>query len=92
MFSHIFELSIGIRASTLAVVHYLSVILDPLYVLPWIVLCMLLWILLIVTMSCVCENASMSVYPHDCDAMLLEPLGIIDFPNIKLLKKGVKKF
>ena len=23
-------------------------------------------------MPCVCENASMSVYPHDCDAMLHE--------------------
>ena len=41
---------------------------------------------------CVCENASISVYPHDCDAMLHESLCVVDFPNIKLLKKGVKKF
>ena len=38
-------------------------------------------------MPCVCENASMSVYPHDCDAMLHESLGVVDIPNIKLLKK-----
>ena len=43
-------------------------------------------------MPCVCENASMSVYPHDYDAMLHESLGVVDFPNIKLLKKGAKKF
>ena len=41
---------------------------------------------------CVCENASMSVYLLDCDVMLHEPLGVVDFPNIKLLKKGAKKF
>ena len=35
----------------------------------------------------VCENASMSVYPHDCDAMLHESMGVVDIPNIKLLKK-----
>ena len=29
--------------------HYLSVILDPFCILPWIMLCMLLWKLLIVT-------------------------------------------
>ena len=27
-------------------------------------------------MLCVCENASMSVYPHDCDAMLHDSLGV----------------
>ena len=41
---------------------------------------------------CVCENASISVYPHDCDAMLHESLCVVDFPNIKLLKKDAKKF
>ena len=40
----------------------------------------------------VCENASMSDNPHDCDAMLHESLGVIDIPNIKLLKKNAKKF
>ena len=43
-------------------------------------------------MLCVCENASMSVYPHDCDAMLHECLGVVDIPNIKLLKKNAMKF
>ena len=39
-------------------------------------------------MPCVCENASMSVNPYNCDDMLLESMGVVD----KLLKKGVKKF
>ena len=39
-------------------------------------------------MPCVCENASMSDNPHDCDAMLHESLCIVDIPNIKLLKKN----
>ena len=44
------------------------------------------------SMPCVCENASTSSYPHDCDAMLHESLGVVDIPNIKLLKKDAKKF
>ena len=40
----------------------------------------------------VCENASMSDNPHDCDAMLHESLDVVDIPNIKLLKKKTKKF
>ena len=44
------------------------------------------------SMSRVCENTSTSVYPHDCDAMLHESLGVVDIPNIKLLKKKAKKF
>ena len=44
------------------------------------------------SMPCVCDNASMSVYPHDCDAMLHESLGVVDISNIKLLKKKAKKF
>ena len=43
-------------------------------------------------MSCVCENASMNVYPHDCGVMFHESLGVVDIPNIKLLKKDAKKF
>ena len=35
----------------------------------------------------VCENASMSDNSHDYDAMLHESLGVVDIPNIKLLKK-----
>ena len=40
------------------------------------------------SMSHVCENASMSINPHNCDGMLLESMDVVD----KLLKKGVKKF
>ena len=29
-------------------------------------------------MPCVCENASMSVNPHNCDDMLLESMGVVD--------------
>ena len=36
----------------------------------------------------VCENASMSDNSHDCEAMLLESIGVVD----KLLKKEAKKF
>ena len=43
-------------------------------------------------MPCVCENASMSVYPHDCDAMLYESMGVVNISNVKLLKKKAKKF
>ena len=43
-------------------------------------------------MLCVCENASMSVYPHACDDMLHESLGVVKIPNVKLLKKKFKKF
>ena len=43
-------------------------------------------------MSCVYENSSLSVYPHACDDMLHDSLGIVKIPNIKLLKKKAKKF
>ena len=43
-------------------------------------------------MPCVCEIASMSDTPRDCDTMLYESLGVVDIPNDKLLKKKVKKF
>ena len=39
------------------------------------------------SMPCVCENASISVNPHNYDDMLHESLGVVDIPNIKLLKK-----
>ena len=38
------------------------------------------------SMPRVCENASMSVYPHDCDDMLLESLGVVDIPYDKKAK------
>ena len=44
------------------------------------------------SMPCVCENAFMSVNPYNCDDMLYESLGVVDIPNIKLLKKNAKKF
>ena len=44
------------------------------------------------SMPCVCENAFMSVDPHNCDDMLYESLGVVDIPNIKLLKKNAKSF
>ena len=44
------------------------------------------------SMPRVCENASMSIYPHDCDDMLLEYMGVVDIPNDKLFKKKTKKF
>ena len=40
----------------------------------------------------VCENASMSDNPHDCDAILHESLDVVNIPNIKLFKKNAKKF
>ena len=43
-------------------------------------------------MPCVCDNASMSVNPHDYDDMLHESLDVIDIPNVKLFKKKAKKF
>ena len=43
-------------------------------------------------MPCVCENASMSDNPHDCNAMLHESLNVVDILNIKLLKKNAKEF
>ena len=43
-------------------------------------------------MSCVCENASMSLNPHNCDDILLESMCVVDIPNVELLKKKAKKF
>ena len=44
------------------------------------------------SMSRVCENAFMSVNPHDCNATLHESFNVVDIPNDKLLKKNAKKF
>ena len=43
-------------------------------------------------MPCVCENASMSVNPHNFDDLLHESIGVVDIPNVKFLKKNAKKF
>ena len=43
-------------------------------------------------MPCVCDNASLCVYPHACDGMLHESMGVVNIPNVKLLKKKANKF
>ena len=43
-------------------------------------------------MPCVCENASISVYPYTCDDMLHDSLSGVKIPNVKLLKKKSKMF
>ena len=40
-------------------------------------------------MPCVCENASTSVNPQNCDDMLHESMGVVDIFNIKLMSKLV---
>ncbi|NCG69395.1 hypothetical protein GWJ21_16520, partial [Bacillus coagulans] len=75
--------------------HYLSVILDPLCL--FAMDCAMYASLYDLVgdkcnMPCVCENASMSDNPQNCDAMLHESLGVVDIPNTKLLKKNAKKF
>ena len=40
----------------------------------------------------VCDNAFISVNPHNCDDILLESMGVVDITNIKLFKKKAKKF
>ena len=44
------------------------------------------------SMSRICENASISVNPHDCDATLHESFDVVDILNDKLLKKILKSF
>ena len=93
MFSHIFEHSIDIRASILVLVSLLKC--DP-----WPLVCFAMDNALCASMDivdcnmpCVCENASISVNPHNCDDMLHEFIGVVvDIPNIKLLKKKANKF
>ena len=40
----------------------------------------------------VCQNASMSINPHNCDDMLYESIGVVNIPNVKLLKKKANYF
>ena len=70
--------------------HYLSVILDPLFL--FAMDNALYAFMHVLDVDGVCENASMRVNPLDCDNMLHESLGVVDIPNIKLLKKKAKKF
>ena len=44
------------------------------------------------SMPSVCENASISVYPHDCDDMLLESLGVVDIPMTISSRKMLRSF
>ena len=92
MFYTLIELSIGIRAGTLVLVSLPKC--DPWH-LVYMGMDSALYASMVVdncNMSCVCENASMNVNPHDCDDMLLDSLSVVDIPNIKLLKKKAKKF
>ena len=95
MFYTLFELSIGTRVDTLVLVSLPKC--DP-YSLVCFVMDSVLYVSMDVldvvkcNMPCVCENASVSVYPNDCDDMLLVSLGVVDIPNDKLLKKKAKKF
>ena len=43
-------------------------------------------------MPCIYENASLSVYPYDCNDMFHESIGVVNIPNVKLLKKKARKF
>ena len=95
MFSHTFELSIGIKAGTLVLISLAKC--DP-----WPPMLIVMDSALYASMhvlvddECslphVCENASIIVNPLDCDDMLHESLGVVDIPNVKLLKKKAKKF
>ena len=75
--------------------HYLSVIPDPLCL---FVMDSALYASMHVldvdecNMPRVCKNAFMSDNLHNCDAMLHESLGVVDIPNIKILKKKAKQF
>ena len=92
MLSHKFELSIGIRTNTLVLV--LLPKCDP-WPLVFIAMDSALYAYMDVcecNMPCVCENASMSVNPHNCDDMLHESMGVVNIPNVKLLKKKARKF
>ena len=75
--------------------HYLGVILDPLCLFAVDSSLYASMHVLDVdecNMPCVCEYTSMSDNRHDCDAMLHKSLGVVNIPNIKLLKKKAKKF
>ena len=85
------EHSIGIRAGTLILVSLPKC--DP-WPLVFIAMNSALYASIDVcecNMPCVCENASMSDNPHNCDAMLHESFGVADIPNIRFLKKKAKE-
>ena len=48
---------------------------------------------MLLSVTChVSENASMIVNSHNCDDMLHESMGVVNIPNVKILKKKFKKF
>ena len=75
--------------------HYLGVILDPCV---FFAIDSALYAFMDVlddidcNMPYVHENASMSVYPHACDDMLHDSLGVVKISNVKLLKKRLRSF
>ena len=92
MYYTVSGLSIGIKASTLVLVSLPKCDPSPLV---FIAMDCALYASLDVcecNMPCVCENASKSVNPYNCDDMLLESIGVVEIPNDKLLKKKAKKF
>ena len=92
MFYTVSGLSIDIRVSTLILVSLPKCDPSPLV---FIAMDCALYASLDVcecNMPCVCENASKSVNPYNCDDMLLESIGVVEIPNDKLLKKKAKKF
>ena len=92
MFYTVSGLSIDIRVSTLIFVSLPKCDPSPLV---FIAMDCALYASLDVcecNMPCVCENASKSVNPYNCDDMLLESIGVVEIPNDKLLKKKAKKF
>ena len=72
--------------------HYLSVIPDPLCLFAMDSALYASIDDINCNMPCVCENASMSVYPYTCDDMLHDSICVVNISNVKLLKKIAKKF
>ena len=48
---------------------------------------------MLLSVTChVSKNSSVIVNPHNCDDMLHESMGVVNIPNVKILKKKFKKF
>ena len=48
---------------------------------------------MLLSVTChVSENSSVIVNPYNCDDMLHESMGVVNIPNVKILKKKFKKF
>ena len=80
MFCTLFELSIGIRTGTLVLVSLPKCNSWPLM---FVAMDSDLYASLVIddySIPRVCENASLSDNPHDCDAMLHKSLGVVEIP------------